>query len=172
MLYEGYILEGLTVIKSIRDRFDGKKRNPFCELEWGNHYARSMANYNALLGLSGFRYSGVEKMLRLAPKVYEKDFRVFFSVDSGWGLISQNKGKKKQTVKIEVKKGTLAVEKLNLTVNKPVKKLAVQAGDRDIVGKIQKAVNEFWDADKMVTVRLDDDVNVVPGQPLVVEMRF
>ncbi len=172
MLYEGYILEGLTVIKSIRDRFDGKKRNPFCEIEWGNHYARSMANYNALLALSGFRYWGVEKIMRLAPKVYEKDFRVFFSVDSGWGIVSQKKGKKKQTVKIEVRKGKLAVEKLNLMVNKRVKKLAVRMGSSDIAGKIKKADNEFWDADKMVTVQLDNSVNVVSGQPLVVEMRF
>jgi len=100
------------------------------------------------------------------------DFRVFFSVDSGWGIVSQKKGKKKQTVKIEVRKGKLAVEKLNLMVNKRVKKLAVRMGSSDIAGKIKKADNEFWDADKMVTVQLDNSVNVVSGQPLVVEMRF
>ncbi|MHC4573496.1 MAG: GH116 family glycosyl-hydrolase [Planctomycetota bacterium] len=171
MLYEGYILEGLTVIKSIRDRFDGKKRNPFCEIEWGNHYARSMANYNALLALSGFRYSAVENMLRLAPKVYEKDFRVFFSVGSGWGVLSQKIGSKKQVVKIDVKKGKLAVEKLNLMVRKPVKKLAA-ASRRRVRAKVQKAADEFWDADKMITVRLAETVIVLPGQPLVVEMRF
>jgi len=172
MLYEGYILEGLTVIKSIRDRFDGKKRNPFCELEWGNHYARSMANYNAILALSGFRYSGVEKMLRLVPKVYENDFRVFFSVDSGWGVVSQKKGRKKQVVEVDVKKGKLAVEKINLMVNKRVRKLSIRIGDKNISGKVQDAVNEFWDADKIVTVQLNKSVNVVRGQPLIVEMRF
>jgi uncharacterized protein (DUF608 family) len=169
MLYEGYILEGLTVIKSIRDRFDGKKRNPFCEFEWGNHYARSMANYNALLALSGFRYSAVDKMLRLAPKVHEEDFRVFFSVHSGWGLVSQRVGSKKHTVRIDVKKGNLALKKLNLMSSKPVKKVLLTS-QRDVGARAQKAVDESWDAEKMLTVQFDNTVNVIPSRPLVLEM--
>jgi len=172
LLYEGYILEGLTVIKSIRDRFDGKKRNPFCEFEWGNHYARSMANYNALPALSGFRYSGVEKMLRLAPKVYEKDFRVFFSVDSGWGVVSQKLGWGKQKVTVNVSKGKLCVSKLHLMVKKRPKNAIAYSGGRKITGRIQKARNEYWDADKMTEVKLGESVNIVPGQPLIVEMKF
>jgi len=170
MLYEGYILEGLTVIKSIRDRFDGKKRNPFCEFEWGNHYARSMANYSALLALSGFRYSAVDKMLRLAPRVYEKDFRVFFSLDSGWGLVSQKITGKKQTIEIDVKKGQLAVKRINIIVSQPVKGMAARVGSKKLSGKTHKAADEFWDADKMVTVQLEETVTVLPDKPLVVEI--
>ncbi|MHC4477732.1 MAG: GH116 family glycosyl-hydrolase [Planctomycetota bacterium] len=169
MLYEGYILEGLTVIKSIRDRFDGKKRNPFCEFEWGNHYARSMANYNALLALSGFRYSAVDKMLRLAPKMNEEDFRVFFSVDSGWGLVSQTISSRKHTVRIDVKKGTLTVERINLMSSTPAKGLIVTSHP-DVNAKAQRAVGESWDADKMLTVQLDKTVSVTPSRPLVLEM--
>jgi len=172
MLYEGYILEGLTVIKSIRDRYDGKKRNPYCEFEWGNHYARSLANYNALLALSGFRYSGVEKMVRLAPKVYQDDFRAFFSVDSGWGLISQKSGSKQFTVKIDVKKGKLAVSSLNLAVKKTPKKLSARIATKKLTAKTEKAVNESWDADKMLTVRLEDTAIVTPAKPLLVRMEF
>jgi hypothetical protein len=171
MLYEGYILEGLTVIKSIRDRFDGKKRNPFCEIEWGNHYARSMANYNALLALSGFRYSAVEKLLRLAPKVNENRFRVFFSVDSGWGVLSQQIGPNKQTLKVDVRKGKLALKKINLMPDKPVKRVLVTS-HRKVGAKAQKAANEFWDADKMITVQLSETVTVLPDRPLVVEIEF
>ena len=169
LLYEGYILEGLTVIKSIRDRFDGKKRNPFCEFEWGNHYARSMANYNALLALSGFRYSAVAKMLRLAPQVYKEDFRVFFSVDSGWGLVSQKLTPGKQKVSVNVNKGTLSVGKLHLMVKKRPKRIVAHIGNRKISARIQKPTNEYWDSDKMITVQLDDTVNIVPGQPLILD---
>ena len=48
------LLEKLTVFKSIRDRYDGKQRNSFCESESANRDVRSTANYNALLALSGF----------------------------------------------------------------------------------------------------------------------
>jgi uncharacterized protein (DUF608 family) len=63
MLYEGMIDEGITIIRSIRDRFDGRKRNPFDEAECGHHYSRAMASWSAVIALSGFRYSGVTKSM-------------------------------------------------------------------------------------------------------------
>jgi hypothetical protein len=130
-----------------------------------------MANYNALLALSGFRYSAVEKMLRLAPKVYENQFRVFFSVDSSWGVLSQQIGPNKQTLKVDVRKGKLAVEKINLMPDKSVKKVVV-TGHGKIGAKVQEATNEFWDADKMITIQLEQTITVLPDRPLVVEMGF
>ena len=171
LLYEGYILEGLTVIKSIRDRFDGEKRNPFCEIEWGNHYARSMANYNALLALSGFRYSAVEKMLRLTPKVNKDNFRVFFSVDSGWGLTSQKVNSDTMVITVDVKKGKLTVKKLNLTMEQPVKKVAVKS-HKQVGAHVQKPEGEYWDSNGMITVLFDETIVVEPGRPLVAQMDF
>ena len=60
MLYEGQT-RGLKCIAAIRDRYDGRKRNPFDEAECGHHYARAMATWAAVLALTGFRYSGVDK---------------------------------------------------------------------------------------------------------------
>jgi len=39
----------VKVVKAIRDRHDGLKRNPFNEPECGHNYARSMASWNVLL---------------------------------------------------------------------------------------------------------------------------
>lgn len=39
MIYEGMEKEALTCIRSIRDRHDGAKRNPFSEPECGHHYS-------------------------------------------------------------------------------------------------------------------------------------
>ncbi len=63
MLYEGQTDAGLKCIKSIRDRFDGEKRNPFDEPECGHHYARAMASWAAPLALTGFHYSGINKTM-------------------------------------------------------------------------------------------------------------
>jgi predicted DNA binding CopG/RHH family protein len=52
------------------------------------------------------------------------------------------------------------------------KKAVAHIANRKISAKIQKATDEYWDADKMITVRLDNCVDVVPGQPLIVEMKF
>src|SRR5690606_27376078 len=44
-----------TVVKAVRDRHDGRKRNPWNEAEFGHHYARSMSSWSLLTALSGFR---------------------------------------------------------------------------------------------------------------------
>ena len=61
MLYEGQIEEGLKCIQNIRDRYDGRKRSPFDEAECGHHYGRAMASWSAVLALTGFHYSGIDR---------------------------------------------------------------------------------------------------------------
>ena len=114
LLYEGYLLEGLTVIRSIRDRFDGKRRNPFCEFEWGNHYARSMANYNALLALSGFRVNAPIGSVEFAPKITPENFKCFFASGEGWGAFAQKFDGAVQTAVIDLKWGQLKVREISL----------------------------------------------------------
>ena len=78
MLYEGDLDIGLQCIGAVRDRYDGQKRNPFDEAECGHHYARAMASWAAILALTGFHYSAVDKRIRFAaPSV---DHRHFWSM--------------------------------------------------------------------------------------------
>jgi len=116
LIYEGLVKEGLAVIKGLRDRYDGEKRNPWNEMECGNHYARSMASWAALLALSGFHYSAPIKMMSFSPRVNADNFSCFFSVDSGWGLFSQKRAGKKLTARLEVAYGTLSLQTLCLNV--------------------------------------------------------
>ncbi len=85
LIYEGFVDEGLAIVRGVRDRHRGDRRNPWDEFECGHHYARSMASYGVLTALSGFSYDGVEKRMGFAPRVYANRFRVFWSVGSGWG---------------------------------------------------------------------------------------
>jgi len=89
LIYEGFVEEGLAVVKGVRDRHDGTRRNPWNEFECGSHYARSMASYSLLLALSGFHYSAPAKRISFAPRIREENFACFFSVDSGWGVYRQ-----------------------------------------------------------------------------------
>jgi uncharacterized protein (DUF608 family) len=81
MLYEGMLDEGLAIIAAIRARYDGRKRNPFNEAECGNHYARAMASWGAVLALTGFHYSAVTGTMTLAPLPGE----TFWSTGDAWG---------------------------------------------------------------------------------------
>jgi uncharacterized protein (DUF608 family) len=63
MIYEGQVDAGIKVYESIRDRYDGYKRNPFNEGEYGHRYARAMAAWAGIPAYTGFQYSAVENRM-------------------------------------------------------------------------------------------------------------
>jgi hypothetical protein len=88
MLGEGMLLEGLAVVRAIHDRYHPARRNPWNEVECGNHYARSMASWGVLLALTGCSWDGRDRTLRFRPQpaaYSETGFATFFSTADGWG---------------------------------------------------------------------------------------
>ena len=81
MLYEGQTEEALKTIQDVRNRYDGKKRNPYDEAEFGHHYARAMMAWGGVLATSGFHYSGVEKSMSFTAK----PGTYFWSNGYSWG---------------------------------------------------------------------------------------
>jgi non-lysosomal glucosylceramidase len=108
MIYEGMQAEGLKCIQSIRDRFDGQKRNPFDEPECGHHYARAMASWSAVLALTGFQYSGIEQTFQVKDQVGQ----YFWSTGYSWGTYQVQKQNNKTLLKIEVEQGKLELKRL------------------------------------------------------------
>jgi hypothetical protein len=87
LIYEGEVEAGLEVVRGVRDRHDGVRRNPWNEFECGHHYARALSSWALLLALSGYRYSAPAGRLRFAPKVGRDDFRCLFTAGSAWGRV-------------------------------------------------------------------------------------
>jgi non-lysosomal glucosylceramidase len=113
MIQEGLIEEGLEIVKAIRDRYDGERRNPWNEFECGSNYARSMASYALLLTFSRFEYNMVEGMIGFNPIQYGtsgKRFKSFWSLDSAWGLFEVHKDK----AELKVLYGNLELKILRL----------------------------------------------------------
>ena len=110
LISEGFVDEGLTIVKALRSRYDGRTRNPWDEYECGNFYARAMSSYSLLGALAGFRYSAVERTLWFAPKLKQRPFKCFFSTAFGFGTISLDA----HNVSIQVIEGELPLEKIVL----------------------------------------------------------
>lgn len=85
LLYEGLIDEGLAIVRAVRDRHDGAKRNPWNEPECGHHYARAMSSWSLITALTGYHYDASRRYLRLMPEFDGPHFRAFFSAGSAWG---------------------------------------------------------------------------------------
>jgi hypothetical protein len=115
LMLMGEVQKGLDIVRACRDRYDGEVRNPFNEYECGHWYARAMASYGMLEGLTGVRYDAVSKELHIDSKV--GDFTSFLSTASGFGTVTLKAGVPTLTVAY----GTIPVNKV--IVSGAIKKL-------------------------------------------------
>ena len=127
MIYEGMEKEALTCIRSIRDRHDGAKRNPFSEPECGHHYARSMASWSAIIALSDFQYSGIDKSM----KITARPGNYFWSNGYSWGTIDVSD----KDITIEVISGSLQLKSLTVGSEKKIrlKHFDLIEGDKQVI---------------------------------------
>ncbi len=108
LIWEGLVDEGLAVVKAVRDRHDGVRRNPWDEFECGHHYARAMASWGLILALSGYTCDMTEKRIGFAPRINGDDFRCFWSTGTAWGTYSQNRDAKGKLIhSVDVIHGSL-----------------------------------------------------------------
>ncbi len=91
LMLKGEVEKGLDIVRECRKRYDGRVRNPFDEIECGHWYARAMASYGMLQGLTGARYDAVTKTMYIDSKV--GDFKSFISTATGFGTIELKNGK-------------------------------------------------------------------------------
>ena len=97
----------LAVERAIHDRYHPAKRNPWNEVECGDHYARAMASYGVFLAACGFEVHGPKGHLAFAPRVNPGDFRAAFVAPEGWGSYAQERKPDAQRHRLELKRGRL-----------------------------------------------------------------
>lgn len=117
MISEGLVDKGLTVIKAIHDRYAPIKRNPYNEIEYGNHYTRAMSSYGAFVSASGFTYNGPKGIIGFSPKINPENFKSAFITAEGWGTFSQNRINDIQINGIEVAYGELNLKEIRLEIS-------------------------------------------------------
>lgn len=133
MLSEGFMVEGETIIKAVRDRYNGGKRNPWSEIECGHHYARSMASFALLPIYSGFSFDMTENYIGFKP-IYNQEGSYLWSIANAYGEICFFAGKTRLSVfdnEIVLRSFGLRTEKKVLNVSVDGKEiLFMQKGDR------------------------------------------
>ena len=125
LMAEGAVEKGAAVAKAVRDRYDGKKRNPFNEIECGSNYARSMASFAMLAILSGFRFDLPHARVGFDPVRREGTFACIWSVDGAWGDVRIDDG----GARIRVLEGRLRANRFALPFLKTVSAVTVDGKD-------------------------------------------
>jgi len=164
LIYEGFVDEGLSVVRGVRDRYDGERRNPWNEVECGNHYARAMASWAVLLALSGYQWDGVTRKLRFSPRTNASRFRCFFSTGSGWGVYEQRKNGKRFRASIRQEYGNEMLELLELATALP------KGGKVEVLKNNQEVEAIIESGAPLLHIRFPSAIALVADDELVVVM--
>jgi len=112
--YTRQIPEALKIIQAVRKRYDGSRRNPWNEVECGDHYVRALSSWTLLHALTGLSYVKEIKQLEFGPKVNNKDFSTFFITNNAWGRASQKIAEGKLSFTLSVVHGELEIKSIRL----------------------------------------------------------
>ncbi len=159
MIWEGLVTEGLAVARAIHDRYHASRRNPWNEVECGDHYARAMASYGVYLAACGFEYHGPKGYLAFDPRIAPDDFRAAFTSAEGWGTLRQRRAAGVHTAAVELKWGKLRLKTLALRCEAAVSRVAVTVAGRAV------AATHALESGRLV-VTLDADAMLKAGETL------
>ena len=87
---EGLRDEGEAILRGLWTRHDGRRRNPYNEIECGDHYARAMAGWSVLEALTGYQYDASTGAIRF--RYDGGDVNWPFVSSAGWGTVSISDG--------------------------------------------------------------------------------
>lgn len=141
LIYEGYVEEGFRIVRAVRNRNDGERRNPWNEVECGNHYARALASWSLVLALSGFHYSAPERTMGFGPRSDGGKFVSFWSVgEPGFGLYEQERNGSSFSASLKVVHGSgIEIARLSLPSSSARSGVDVRVGGRRIPASLEAA---------------------------------
>lgn len=107
---------GRKLIDAVRQRYDGTRRNPWNEIEWGDHYVRPLSSWTLLTAISGYHYYAPEKVLTIQPRKNVPNSKYFFITGSAWGRLDQIQTEEDSLqVTIHISHGNLELSSIKLT---------------------------------------------------------
>ncbi|GAA3554824.1 GH116 family glycosyl-hydrolase [Snuella lapsa] len=163
MIAEGLVDKGMEMIKAIHGRYAPKKRNPYNEVEYGNHYTRAMSSYGAFIAASGFTLNEPNGQIGFAPKIEPNNFKSAFITGNSWGTFTQTKQGDTHASSLSLDFGTLKLSTFTLAANVKPKKL-----DVSINGNMIKSGYVFRDG--QVIVAFKENVSLSKADELEIKM--
>ena len=166
MLWEGMITEGLAVTRAVHDRYHGSRRNPWNEVECGDHYVRSMASYGIFIGACGFEYHGPKGRLAFAPRLTPENYKAPFTTAAGWGTFAQQRWDTGQNHQLLVRYGELRLTTFGLVLaeGKKLNAVSVRLGSQSL--KAQATQTE-----SKVEITLNEPLVLQVGETLEVDCK-
>ena len=174
MVQAGLLEEAFTVLHAAAIRYDGRLRtgltisggwrvggNPFCDDECGKFYARPMSIWSVLLACQGAVVDSPAGLLGFKPVWRPDGHKSFFTTATAWGLYTQARADRTQTLAIAAHHGGLPLRTLLFALPEEAKnpKVALQIADRRIPATVAHAAGTL-------RIRLSRPTTLKPGETL------
>ncbi len=113
MIHEDMINESISILRSIHERYSryGEYWN---HIECGGHYYRAMDSWLILMAIEGLFYNGIEKRLRIVPKINNEKFKGLLAIVGSWGTVEHTYGGGEQRLTINLERGSIKIRKIEI----------------------------------------------------------
>jgi uncharacterized protein (DUF608 family) len=154
--FEDMTDEGLMLLSALRRRYDGTRRNPYNEIECGDHYARAMAGWAVLEAYTRSSFDALSGHLQISRRAA----RYPLFAGTGWGEVVTSDN----TIDLRCHRGFLAIGSIAAA--------AGPTGEVDLIRavRLREAPQQTLEDAASTTVRLVRDVVVERGDTLSIEL--
>jgi uncharacterized protein (DUF608 family) len=172
LIHEGKVQDAYRIVRAASDRYNGIrrppiKRNPWSEIECGDHYARAMSSWGMLLLGQGVSYSGPDGIIEFDPRIRPENHRSFFSTAEGWGTFFQRRTSSSQVDTLDLAYGKAVLRELTIHLPDGVKpEYAVIGLDK------KKLPAESSQEGTALTFRFQAPVTLEAGRKLTIEVEW
>ncbi len=165
MIAEGLVTEGLAITRAIHDRYHARLRNPWNEVECGNHYARAMAGYGSFVTMCGFEHHGPRGVLAFAPRLAPDDFACAFIAAGAWGRFLQRRTEVGHRLELDVRWGSLALSRLGVELREgwSPRSTVVKLGDNAVAHVLKSEGGRAW-------IEFGESLKIGAGMGLGIEL--
>ena len=105
-LFEDLWADGFELLTAVRSRYDGRRRNPYNEIECGDHYSRAMSGWSVLEAVTQASHDALAEHLRLGQRVD----RYPLLAGTGWGEIHASQA----GIELHCRRGEIAIRSLSI----------------------------------------------------------
>jgi hypothetical protein len=150
--------------RAVHDRYHPSRRNPWNEVECGDHYARSMASYGVFIAACGFEYHGPKQHIGFAPRLTPENFKAPFTCAEGWGTFAQQQEGGSLKAEVTLRWGKLKLRTLSLAMAQGAASSAsVLLGTRPVPVKLSRE-------GRRVSLTLGEAIEIAAGDSLTIRV--
>ena len=151
--------------RAVHDRYHPSRRNPYNEIECGDHYARSMGSHGIFVSVCGFEHHCPKGYIGFSPRLTPEDFRSGFIAAEGWGTFTQKRDDRLQTETLRLKYGQLNLNQMAFDLAETKRATDVQVKLNGDVLEVNQHI-----ADNRVFISLIQTTTVNANQLLEIEI--